>query len=273
MVGPSYSGAMRIALAQLTPTSDPRANVAAIIDRARAAAAGGARLVIAPEGAITDAFGDPGSIRQNAEPLDGPFVTALQEASAELDIVIAAGTFVPADDGRVSNVLAVLRDGALIAAYRKIHLYDAFSHRESAAVVPGDEEPPILEIDGLRIGLATCYDLRFPELFRSMSARGVDVLAVASAWAAGSGKEDHWVTLLRARAIENTSYVVAADQMGSGCIGRSAAFDPFGLPLLDLGYRSPALGFADVDHARLAEVRELLPSGSHARMQIRMTAR
>lgn len=264
---------MRIALAQLTPTSDPRANLAAILEQVRAAASGGARLVVAPEGAITDAFGDPDSVIRNAEPLDGPFVTALRRTSAELGIAIAVGTFVPADDGRVSNVLAVADGGELVAVYRKIHLYDAFSHQESATVVAGDAEPPVLELDGLRIGLATCYDLRFPELFRSLSARGVDVLALASAWATGSGKEDHWVTLLRARAIENTSYVVAADQMGAGCIGRSAAFDPFGLPLTDLGYSAPALGFVEVDPERLTEVRSLLPSGSHARMQIRMTPR
>ena len=269
----TYSDAMRIALAQLTPTGDPRVNLAAILDRAREAAAGGARMVLAPEGAITDAFGDPESIVGNAESVDGPFVTALRQASADLGLAIAVGTFVPAADGRVSNVLVVVDGGELVAAYRKIHLYDAFAHRESRTVVPGDEEPPIIELDGFRIGLATCYDLRFPELFRSLSARGVDVLALASAWATGSGKEDHWVTLLRARAIENTSYVVAADQQGSGCIGRSAAFDPFGLPLLDLGYRAPALGFVEIDPTRLAEVRELLPSGSHARMQIRMTPR
>ena len=126
-----------------------------------------------------------------------------------------------------------------------------------AAQADGAAPVPIIELDGLRIGLATCYDLRFPELFRALSARGVDVLALASAWASGSGKEDHWITLLRARAIENTSYVVAADQMGSGCIGRSAAFDPFGLPLLDLGYAAPALGFVDVRRPRLDEVRAL----------------
>lgn len=272
MSSPTVEG-MRIALAQLTPTGDARANLASILAQARAASAGGARLLLAPEGAIADAFGDTGSVARNAEPLDGAFVTALREASAALGMAIAVGTFVPTEDGRVSNVLAVLDDGELVVAYRKIHLYDAFSHRESATVEPGDAEPPILELDGVRIGLATCYDLRFPELFRSLSARGVDVLALASAWAAGSGKEDHWVTLLRARAIENTSYVVAADQMGSGCIGRSAAFDPFGLPVLDLGYRTPALGFVDIDLDRIAEVRTLLPSGSHARMQVRMTPR
>ena len=139
-----------------------------------------------------------------------------------------------------------LAAGGVIAAYRKIHLYDAFSFVESDSVAPGQAGPPVIEIDGVPVGFATCYDLRFPELFRVLQSGGAQVLALASAWVKGPLKEEHWLTLLRARAIENTCYVVAADQSGRAGIGRSAAFDPFGLPLLDLGNADSGYGLVDV---------------------------
>ena len=122
--------------------------------------------------------------------------------------------------------------------------------------------PPVIEIDGLAVGFATCYDLRFPELFRVLQSSGAQVLALASAWVKGPLKEEHWLTLLRARAIENTCYMVAADQSGRAGIGRSAAFDPFGLPLLDLGNADSGYGLVDVSPDRLAEVRKVLPATS-----------
>ena len=135
-------------------------------------------------------------------------------------------------------------------------------------MAPGVEPPPVIELDGIQIGFATCYDLRFPELFRVLRMHGADVLALASAWVAGPGKEEHWLTLLRARAIENTAYVVAADQIGPHGIGRSAAFDPFGLPLLDMGMARDAVGYVDIKPERIAEVRTVLPSSSHTRFRI-----
>ena len=120
----------------------------------------------------------------------------------------------------------------------------------------------------VQVGFATCYDLRFPELFRSLVSRGAQVLALPAAWVSGPMKEEHWFTLLRARAIENTCYVLGADQVGRRIIGRSAAFDPMGLPLLDLGTAQEAVGLVDIDLDRLAEVRELLPSLSHRRFSV-----
>jgi predicted amidohydrolase len=168
----------------------------------------------------------------------------------------------------VHNTLAVLSDGRVAAAYRKVHLYDAFSFVESDTVSPGDGAPPVVEIGGVPVGFATCYDLRFPELFRVLQAGGAQVLAIASAWVRGPLKEEHWMTLLRARAIENVSYVVAADQIGRAGIGRSAAFDPFGLPLLDLGIADPGFATVDVLPERVAEVREMLPAAGHTRFAI-----
>jgi predicted amidohydrolase len=260
---------MRIAVSQFEPGTDPAANADYLVRAAARAAADGAALLLAPEGSIVSFLTDPDAPRRAAQPLDGPFVSALAAASLEHGITIAAGTFVPdPDSDRVHNTLVVLAAGGVIAAYRKIHLYDAFSFVESDSVAPGEMSPPVIEIDGLAVGFATCYDLRFPELFRVLQSSGAQVLALASAWVKGPLKEEHWLTLLRARAIENTCYMVAADQSGRAGIGRSAAFDPFGLPLLDLGNADSGYGLVDVSPDRLAEVRKVLPATRHQRFHI-----
>ena len=260
---------MRIALSQFDPGTDPAANAAHLVAEAARAAAAGAQLLLAPEGSLVSFLQDPSAPGRAAQELDGPFVSALATASAEHGIAIAAGTFVPdPDSARVHNTLVVLSRGGVAAAYRKVHLYDAFAFVESDTVSPGNDGPPIVEIGGVAVGFATCYDLRFPELFRVLQAGGAQVLAIASAWVRGPLKEEHWLTLLRARAIENVSYVVAADQIGRAGTGRSAAFDPFGLPLLDLGIADPGFAIVDVLPERVAEVREMLPAAMHTRFPI-----
>ncbi len=260
---------MRIAITQFDPGPDPAANAEHLVAQARKAAADGADLLLAPEGSLVSFLEDPSAPGRAAQPLDGPFVAALARASDELGIAIAAGTFVP-DPGssRVHNTLAVLSGGRVVAAYRKIHLYDAFSFLESDQISPGMQPPPVVEIAGVQVGFATCYDLRFPELFRVLQNAGAQVLAVASAWVRGPFKEEHWLTLLRARAIENVCYVVAADQVGRAGIGRSAAFDPFGLPMLDLGIARPGYAVVEATGARVDEVREVLPATRHTRFEI-----
>jgi predicted amidohydrolase len=260
---------VRIAVSQFSPGDDPAANASALVDAAERAAGDGAALLLAPEGSIVSFLTDPSAPGCAAQPLDGPFVSALLQASVIHDIAIAAGTFVPdGESGRVHNTLVVAQHGEVVAAYRKIHLYDAFSFVESDSVAPGTDPPPVVEIDGVAVGFATCYDLRFPEVFRVLQTAGAQVLALASAWVRGPLKEEHWLTLLRARAIENTCYVVAADQAGRAGIGRSAAFDPFGLQLLDLGTSDPGHGNVDISLERVAEVRKILPSIQHNRFRI-----
>lgn len=260
---------MRIAVSQFSPGDDPAANASALVAAAERAAGDGAALLLAPEGSIVSFLTDPAAPGRAAQPLDGPFVTALLQASLAHDIVIAAGTFVPdRESRRVHNTLVVARRGEVAAAYRKIHLYDAFSFVESDSVTAGADTPPVVDIDGVAVGFATCYDLRFPEVFRVLQTGGAQVVALASAWVRGPLKEEHWMTLLRARAIENTCYVVAADQAGRAGIGRSAAFDPFGLQLLDLGASDPGQGNVDISLERVAEVRRILPSVQHHRFRV-----
>ena len=200
----------RIALGQLPVSPDPAVNLTRVQVALADAAAGGASLAVFPE-ATQARFGT--DLQAVAEPLDGPFGMGLAAAARSAGVALVAGVFEPAPDGRVYNT-AVGYDGTgqRVAAYRKIHLFDSLGETESKVVAPGST-PVLAELAGLRVGMLTCYDIRFPELARHLVAQGADLLVVPAAWAAGLFKEEHWVTLVRARAIENTVWVAAA---GSG---------------------------------------------------------
>jgi predicted amidohydrolase len=261
---------MLVALCQLPISSDPGTN----LDRVRAAvqeAAGqGARLAVFPEGTQARFSAD---LRAVAEPVDGPFCTGLGEIARAEGVAITAGVFESGPGSRVFNTTVGFdTDGRLAAAYRKIHLFDALGYRESDTVAPGDDLV-LAELAGLRVGFLTCYDIRFPELARALAAAGAQLLVVPAAWAAGLFKEEHWVTLVRARAIENTIWVAAAGQVPDPAepptraptgVGRSMLVDPMGLVRLDLG---PAAGIAagDVDTGYTENVRAALPSLANRR--------
>ncbi|GAA2310769.1 carbon-nitrogen hydrolase family protein [Nonomuraea roseoviolacea subsp. roseoviolacea] len=254
-----------IALCQIPVSPDPGAN----LKRAREALARaeGADLAVFPEATLTR-YGR--RITELAEPLDGPFVTGLAEAAREHRTAVIAGVFEPGGaDGRVHNTAVALdADGRLTAAYRKIHLFDSFGARESELVAPGSE-PVVTELAGLRVGLVTCYDLRFPELTRALVDRGADLFAVIAAWGSGPLKEDHWVTLVRARALENTTWTVAVGQApnpaessdGFG-VGRSMLVDPLGVARADLG-TAPGVQLVTIDPETTAAARATLPCLEH----------
>ncbi|ETK32542.1 nitrilase [Microbispora sp. ATCC PTA-5024] len=248
---------------------DPKANLEAA--REALARARGADLAVFPEATLTR-FGR--AVAEVAEPLDGPFVTGLAEAARENRIAVVAGVFEPAGDGRVVNTAVALdADGSLAAAYRKIHLFDSFGAAESALVTAGDT-PVVVALAGLRLGLITCYDVRFPELARALVDQGADAFAVIAAWGSGPMKEEHWTTLVRARAIENTTWTVAVGQApnpeapdGFG-IGRSMLVDPMGVVRHDLG-PGPAVHVGEIDPAVTESVRRTLPSLEHRRLGVR----
>ncbi len=225
-----------------------------------------ADLVVFPEATLSR-FGR--HIGEVAEPLDGPFVNGLRQIARENGTALIAGVWEP-DGGRVANTtLAIDTGGSIKGTYRKIHLFDSFGSRESEFVSPGSE-PVVAELDGLRVGLATCYDVRFPELFRKLVDQGADVFAVIAAWASGPLKEDHWTTMVRARAIENTTWTVAVGQPphsdGFG-VGHSMLVDPMGVVTRDLG-PAPAVETAYIDPGRSDAVRAALPSLTHRRFTI-----
>ncbi|MDF5752398.1 carbon-nitrogen hydrolase family protein [Spongiactinospora sp. TRM90649] len=258
----------KVALCQLQISHEPETNLKRTVSAIAEAASRGADLAIFPEATLTR-FGS--RIAGLAEPLDGPFVTGLAEAARDHGLPVIAGVFEPGDDPERPKVyntaVAIDERGEVRAAYRKIHLFDAFTARESDLVIPG-ATPTVVELAGLRIGLITCYDVRFPELARALVDAGAEMFAVIAAWGSGPMKEDHWVTLVRARAIENTMWTAAVGQApnpevkdGFG-VGRSMLVDPLGVVHGDLGPRAE-VRVIELDPALTDEVRATLPCLDH----------
>ncbi|MBE3598496.1 MAG: carbon-nitrogen hydrolase family protein [Limnochordaceae bacterium] len=261
-------GKLDVALVQVGSGPDKAHNLQVAARFIREAAGAGARLVVFPEMFM----GAPSAERPPrafAEPLDGPFVRGLAGEAKAAGAYVVAGVWETSDDpARPFNTAVVVEpSGRVVAAYRKLHLFDALGVRESHVMRPGSARPPVWEIDGVPLGVAICYDLRFPELFRELAARGAEAVVVPAAWYSGILKEEHWLTLLRARAIENTLYVLGADQAGGPFCGRSAGFDPFGVTLGDAG-EDEGLLLVHVDRARVQAVRRKLPSLQHRRTDL-----
>jgi predicted amidohydrolase len=246
---------LRVTLVQRAASLEPVENLAAL-DRV-AALTPAADLVVLPEGSARD-FGEPGTdLAPYAEPLDGPYAARLAEVAGRATVV--AGIFETAPDvGRPFNTL-VVAGAAGPACYRKIHLYDSFGYRESDRLTAGPVAPVIVEVDGVRVGLMTCYDLRFPELARELVRRGAELLVAPSAWVAGPGKVDHWRTLVKARAIENTAFVAAVGQPGPRYTGHSMLAGPAGEVVGELADGEHLLT-ASVQRDRLEQARTENPS-------------
>ncbi|KAA0022312.1 carbon-nitrogen hydrolase family protein [Antrihabitans cavernicola] len=256
---------LRVSLAQITSSSDPNANLATVEKQVAAAADAGSRLVVFPE-ATMHRFGTP--LGDVAQPLDGPWADAVRDCAARAGITVVAGMFTPSDNGRVRNTLLVT-GGGVDSHYDKIHLFDAFGFAESDTVAPGTE-PLVVTVDGVGIGLATCYDLRFPGLFQTLADRGAALTVVAASWGAGPGKVDQWTLLARARALDSTTFIAACDQadpVASGeevhgtaplGVGNSIVVSPTGTVLGHLD-SAPGLLTVDIDTDTVAKVRETLP--------------
>jgi predicted amidohydrolase len=251
-----------VAVAQFAPGEDRVHNRDIVAGLAAVAADRGARLVVFPE--YASYFADPlgPSFARNAEPLDGDFVEGLARASREHGLTIVAGLVERTGERhRFANTLvAVDPAGDVVATSRKQHLYDAFGARESEWVVPGElDEPRLFTVEGLRVGMQTCYDLRFPEVTRRLADAGAELVAVPAEWVRGPLKEHHWSTLLAARAIENTLYVAAADHVPPIGVGLSTIVDPMGVALAGLGETTGVVA-AEVSRERVREVRERNPA-------------
>lgn len=249
---------MHIAISQFAAGQDAGANLERIAAFSAQAARSGARLAVFPEGAMYQALSAPEQIAAAAEPLDGPFVQGLCDVAQRLGMVLVAGMFETNPGGRPFNTVVVVGEQGLLASHRKALVYDAFGYRESDSVEPASVAADVFDVDGFRCGILTCYEVRFPECARALVDAGADVLVVCSAWPQGPAKEDHWTTMVRARAIENTVYVAAAGDCGPGLVGRSHVVDPLGYLLVGLGDQ-PGVAVADLDPDRLARVRQTLP--------------
>lgn len=251
-----------VAVAQFAPGTDKAANLESLRTLAADAADQGAKVVVAPEYSMFTAPRTDERLIESAEDVDGDFGSALSAIAAELGIFLVAGMNERLPNvSRISNTLVAMDSkGELVATYRKLHLYDAFGYRESAVIEPGEiDEPQTFVCDGLNFGLQTCYDLRFPEVTRRIVDAGADVLLLPAQWVPGPLKEDHWTTLIRARAIENTMYIAAADQSARGGAGASMIVDPMGVVLCSLG-EQVGVASASVTKTRINEVREKNPA-------------
>ena len=259
---------MRVALVQMSATTDKTANLKVIDQMVASAAETRPDLVMLPEAVMHD-FGRPDDpIAHAAEPLDGPFVAELERLARLHGCTIIAGIFeAVADQERPYNSLVVVDGSGLRAVYRKTHLYDSFGYRESDKLLAAPPEAVVVPVADVKVGLMTCYDLRFPEMARALVDAGADTLAVPAAWVAGEHKVDHWRTLLRARAIENTCYVVAAAQCGSRYSGHSTVIDPMGVVCAELGDEEGTTS-ATVAAGALFAVRQKNPALAHRRFVV-----
>ncbi len=249
---------MQVVLVQEASSLDPadnRARLESVIPEK-------ADLVVLPEAFARD-FGEPGSdLAPYAEPLDGAFVTEVERVSTERGTTIVAGMFERAAGTPYNTV--VVRGGAHVD-YRKIHLYDSFGYKESDVLAAGPIESAVFDLDGTTVGVMTCYDLRFPELGRRLVDAGAEVIVVPAAWVAGPRKVEHWTTLLRARAIENTVYVVGVGQPAPRYSGHSTVIGPLGDVLVEGGDDAQILT-TELDLAAVAQARRTNPSLANRRL-------
>lgn len=266
----------RVAVAQLDAGRARDVARRQAVDAVERAAETGADLVVLPEYA---SGWTPDLGPDLVEDLDGPFVTELRRVARSRAVAVVAGVVAPAAaaleeldaDPRGANLaLAVDPGGEVVGTYTKVHLFDAFDTRESEALVPGPPEAPPLVLDagGLRFGVLTCYDLRFPESARRVVDAGADVLVVIAAWASGPGKVDQLRVLARARALENTSYLVLASQCGAGRTGHSGVVDPWGVPVVEAGASGDQILVADLDEGAVADARRRVPVLRHRRYAV-----
>lgn len=261
----SSNNKVSISVQQIASSGDPQASLDIALKAIRAGAATGARIVVLPE-ATHVRFGVASA--PHAETLSGPWASAIKSLAVELDVYVLVGMFQPSDDGRVLNTILVTGPG-LHDGYDKIHLYEAYGFSESASVKAGNV-PFVFEVDGMKFGVATCYDIRFPELFRTYADLGATAVLVPTHWGAGEGKLDAWTLLSRARALDSTMWIVTCDQADASTagivepegprfgIGHSMAITPMGQVVEELDEKVGSFVIT-VDTETVERARQVVP--------------
>ncbi|HKG41346.1 MAG TPA: carbon-nitrogen hydrolase family protein [Nitrososphaeraceae archaeon] len=254
-----------VSIVQMRSSQDKMENLELSVDFIREAAKKKSNLICFPEFqmAYSPESQSANQLSEIAESVnDGNFITTLRKAAKINKISIISTIYEKSNSGfdnRVYDTVVLIDSkGEISSVYRKLHLYDALGFKESDKMMAGNMiEKPVKTLVG-NIGLMICYDIRFPEMSRILTVKGANVLVSPSAWVHGVMKEEHWQTLLKARAIENGLYIIAPDQVGNIFSGRSMAVDPFGVVLLDMGNRE-GMEVVEIDKSRVQKVRELLP--------------
>jgi predicted amidohydrolase len=253
---------MKVAVVQFRASTKKEINLKKIIEYIFKAAKNKAQLVAFPEFMMfyTNSRQSPKELADLAETIKGEFVTSIAKAAKENHIQVVGSFYEKSSKkDRVYDTSFVIdKLGKVISAYRKIHLYDALGFKESDKMTPGSKIAKPVKTSIGKIGMMICYDLRFPEMSRSLAVAGSEVLVAPSAWVKGENKEEHWLTINKTRAIENGCYVVAPDQVGNIYCGRSIVVDPFGKILLDMKKRQ-GIEYVQIDLNKVKQVRKVLP--------------
>jgi deaminated glutathione amidase len=258
-----------IALVQMKSSEDKEENLKLSLNFIKEASKKNADLICFPEFQMAFSPGNQSAkqlVKLSESVNGGNFVFTLCSAAKRNKINVIATIYERYTNNsnakyknRVFDTAIMINNKGIIrSVYRKVHLYDALGFKESVKMMAGDTiEKPVKTSAG-NLGLMICYDVRFPEISRILTVEGANILVVPSAWVHGIMKEEHWQTMLKARAIENGSYVIAPDQVGNIFSGRSMVVDPFGISLLDMGNRE-GMEVIEIDKSRIQKVRELLP--------------
>lgn len=262
---------MKAAVVQFKASTSKKTNLKKIISFIAEAASKGAVICAFPEFMMfyTSSTQSPRQLSELSETVNGDFVQAIARAAKDNRIEVV-GSFYERSrrQDRVYDTTFIINDsGTIISTYRKIHLYDALGFRESDKMIRGSKITKPAPTSIGNVGMLICYDLRFPEMSRSLAASGSEVLVVPSAWVRGKMKEDHWITINKTRAIENGCYVIAPDQVGHVYCGRSLVVDPYGEILLDMKKRQ-GVGFVDIDLDKVKQTRKRLPLLDNRRTDI-----
>ena len=252
----------KIAVIQFKASTDKGQNLRRIVDFINKSASRGAELCAFPEFMMfyTTTQQSPRELASQAETIDGNFVRAIASAAKKNTIEVIGTIYEKSKkkDRVYDTSFLVDKSGMVRSTYRKIHLYDALGFKESKKLEPGSKISAPIKTSIGKLGMLICYDLRFPEMSRTLASSGSEILVVPSAWVKGKMKEEHWLTINRTRAIENGCYVIAPDQVGNIYCGRSLVIDPYGKILLDMK-KKQGIGIVKISIPKVKETRKILP--------------
>ncbi len=253
---------MKVAVVQFKASTNKETNLKKITSYISKAASKNATLCAFPEFMMfyTNSSQTSKQLASLAETINGNFVNTVAKSAKENKIQVVGSFYEKSrkKDRVFDTAFAIDKSGKIISTYRKIHLYDALGFRESDKMISGSKISKPIKTSIGKIGMMICYDLRFPEISRSLAVAGSEVLVAPSAWVKGNMKEEHWITINKTRAIENGCYVVAPDQVGNIYCGRSLVVDPYGKVLLDMK-KKQGISFVNIDLNKVKQTRKVLP--------------
>jgi len=262
---------MKVALVQFIASTNKEINLKKILQYVSEAGKNQAELIAFPEFMMfyTDSKQTPGQFANLSETIGGNFVKSIARAAKENHIQVVGSFYEKSQkqNRAYDTSFVISKSGKIISTYRKIHLYDALGFRESQKMMSGSKISKPVRTSIGKIGMMICYDLRFPEMSRSLASSGSEILVIPSAWVKGEMKEEHWLTINKTRALENGCYVISPDQVGNIYCGRSIVVDPYGKILLDMK-KKQGIGYANIELNRIKQIRKILPLLKNRRTDI-----